>query len=534
MIPKFLLVYTCLLSSVIKGVSALSCDQVAAKLSKHDFPLTCPSAHPLGEGASGVAYVVQGPRNQLLVGKAVLFETNKHRERFRNELLFLSVVKGHPNVINMFTYASDNDYGYLLLEFGEEGTLEDFIETYPDMGENPRLVLKIFQLLLKGVNHIHQKKLVHADLKPANIVMGRGSVPKVIDFDLATDIGDHGFTRGTPFYIDPAHLLDEHAVYTPSTDIHALGVILYEMSHGGEKPYPATEMKQLLRKIIKGEYIIGKRVHWLIAFLIAKCLTLDRSHRMEISAMIDLIDAEMPYVNQKLMDNDLFPGSRMDGIPNYELDDFKPKQIELAIHQNFIDADGTEWDDNAIADILKESSEKVQWQPAVRTVQRTRRDTNVAHNLAENPETWKILNKHRANARQGNIGNTGDNPVNTKKTIIGTARIAPQRDNNTVNPEKKWTVGIKKFRSLRRLSKASGGLGSLGDWWAGADPHQKVVAPILAIALLCLLVAAVLKVTVAGIRSIGGSSKTELSGQNPLHPAAIVQNEPFPVTERTC
>jgi len=85
--------------------------------------------------------------------------------------------------------------------------------------------------LAQAVAYAHERDVLHRDIKPANVMITKNDVPRLMDFGIASSAtaGDAGprLLVGTPFYMAPEYICD--GIYEPSSDVFALGVVLYEM-----------------------------------------------------------------------------------------------------------------------------------------------------------------------------------------------------------------------------------------------------------------------------------------------------------------
>jgi len=103
----------------------------------------------------------------------------------------------------------------------------------------------VFLLVCQGMQHAHQKGIIHRDIKPTNVlVMAQDgvAVPKIIDFGVAKAIHQrlteqstfthHGQMIGTPLYMSPEQAETDGQHVDTRTDIYSLGVMLYELSTG--------------------------------------------------------------------------------------------------------------------------------------------------------------------------------------------------------------------------------------------------------------------------------------------------------------
>jgi serine/threonine-protein kinase len=169
--------------------------------------------------------------------------------RFRDEALH-SAALNHTNIATLFDYGEDHGLAYLVMELVDGKPLSQLIREHGPMpADQVRSVLGQCALAL-GV--AHEAKVVHRDVKPANILLREDGLVKLTDFGIARAVDASGHTRagdllGTPSYISPEQALGRPA--TGASDLYALGVVGHELLCGAkpfEKPTPiATAMSHL-------------------------------------------------------------------------------------------------------------------------------------------------------------------------------------------------------------------------------------------------------------------------------------------------
>ena len=149
-------------------------------------------------------------------------------------------------------------------------------------------ILDWFTQICLGLKHVHDRKILHRDLKAQNIFLTKSNIVKLGDFGVAKELSstlDNARTMiGTPYYLSP-EIVDNHP-YNFKSDIWALGVILYELCTS-KPPFDAASIPQLALKITKGQYnpipqIYSKELKYLISLL----LSVDPSKRPCINQIL--------------------------------------------------------------------------------------------------------------------------------------------------------------------------------------------------------------------------------------------------------
>ena len=217
----------------------------------------------LGKGGYSSVYEVYNSKKEIFALKVVDFENTKStsvQESLFKEIQFLNQIGDSKHVVRLFDFehntAGENTL-YMLLEKGETD-LADVIRCHElDSNLTPAKIRFYWEQMLEGVQFIHRRRIVHADLKPDNFIVVRGQA-KLIDFGFAGavlpghDVVYRSYLGGTKEYFSPESL---HAYYeinadgcvgkTANTnfpvgfksDVWALGVILYQLVYKGDAPF---------------------------------------------------------------------------------------------------------------------------------------------------------------------------------------------------------------------------------------------------------------------------------------------------------
>ena len=157
-------------------------------------------------------------------------------KRFMQELNILSDLQ-HPNVVKILGHGHTDDYAYYVMDYLPNGDLASRIEK----GEITvdKAIDYVIQIA-KGLSVLHEKDIVHRDMKPSNILFDKDNHPVITDLGIAKDLSSaeeltaRGEILGTPFYISPEQINGKPV--DKRTDIYSLGVLFYEMLTG-ERPF---------------------------------------------------------------------------------------------------------------------------------------------------------------------------------------------------------------------------------------------------------------------------------------------------------
>ncbi|MCD5361629.1 serine/threonine protein kinase [Chromobacterium aquaticum] len=151
----------------------------------------------------------------------------------------------HPTVVRVINFFRANQTVYMVMEYADGRSLVRELELAGGRLEERRL-RKWFAALLSGLREVHLQRLLHLDIKPANIYLRRNGAPLLLDFGAARQTlsrrDKHFASMYTPGFAAPEQY-EKDAPLGPWTDIYALGACLYACMGGGT-PQVSKERKE--------------------------------------------------------------------------------------------------------------------------------------------------------------------------------------------------------------------------------------------------------------------------------------------------
>ena len=225
----------------------------------------------LGQGTFGITYLastsMQGPLGEVTVPVAVkeFFAkeldsrmadgtvtvrtedgvAHKYARAFLRESENLSKMK-HPGIVNVLESFEDKGTCYYSMEYLSGGSLDDKVKR---QGIPEAEALKITKKIGEALGYMHERKVMHLDLKPKNVMLKADGSPVIIDFGLSKQYDGKGEPEssttiglGTPGYapLEQANQISDRK-FQPTIDIYALGATLYKMLTG-ETPPSASDI----------------------------------------------------------------------------------------------------------------------------------------------------------------------------------------------------------------------------------------------------------------------------------------------------
>ena len=239
----------------------------------------------IGKGAFGEVYLTinKDDNTKKFATKKLERENIENTEAMKylkNEILLLQKLK-HPNIVTYEAIKKTKKHFYLIMEFCNGGELSKALEKYQEKYNKPfsqEIVQHIMRQIIDAFKYIHEKKVVHRDIKLDNILLNFESEKdkeelnmmkakvKIIDFGFACTVNKSGLlysTLGSPINMDPIILRklnsnnkkSRQLGYDQKADIWSIGTICYEMLIG-KSAFDAEDMDELVSKIEDGTYTV--------------------------------------------------------------------------------------------------------------------------------------------------------------------------------------------------------------------------------------------------------------------------------------
>lgn len=194
---------------------------------------------PIGRGGMATIYRGRDLRTDHIVAIKLLREVYstdpKFVTRFQREAKAASSLH-HPNIVQVYDYGQSEGNYFIVMEYIEGTDLRRYLRSRGVLAVDR--VIRVARDVALGLGAAHRRQIVHRDVKPQNILVGRDGSIKLTDFGIASvykDINDErltttGMTLGTVQYYAPEQAQGE--IVNPAADVYALGIVMYEMLTG--------------------------------------------------------------------------------------------------------------------------------------------------------------------------------------------------------------------------------------------------------------------------------------------------------------
>ncbi|MFY7947584.1 MAG: serine/threonine-protein kinase, partial [Gemmatimonas sp.] len=195
----------------------------------------------------------------------------------------------HPNLVSIEDRGEVDGIPYLVMAFAGTETLRDrMVAGQVPSGEGKDELLRLFLQSCRGLSALHERSLVHFDIKPANVFL-KGSVARLGDYGLSKLVthsrGSLSMGRGTPYYMAP-ELLQRRGDHR--SDVYSLGVMLYELLCAA-LPFTGDNEWEVLKKHETEPPALPPHLSARERAILTRCLAKDPAARFQ--SVADLIAA---------------------------------------------------------------------------------------------------------------------------------------------------------------------------------------------------------------------------------------------------
>jgi NIMA (never in mitosis gene a)-related kinase len=249
----------------------------------------------LGKGSFGKAILVQCESDSSFAVIKQIDLSDMSKEEETEALLEAKIMEPlcHQNIICFReVYKTKSKKLCIVMEYADGGDLQTKIKKVKEeksfLSEDE--VLNFFTQICLAIKHLHDRKILHRDLKSQNIFLTNCGIVKLGDFGIAKVLShtkEHVQTIvGTPYYLSPE--IVENKPYNYKSDIWSLGILLYEMC-ALEPPFNGSSLHMLAMRIVKANYEpIPKRYSSKISLLIKKLLNPNSDARPTVNKILKI------------------------------------------------------------------------------------------------------------------------------------------------------------------------------------------------------------------------------------------------------
>ncbi|CAF0911570.1 unnamed protein product [Rotaria sordida] len=213
----------------------------------------------------------------------------------------VKIMKGldHPNIVKLFEVIETEKTLYLVMEYASGGEVFDYLVAHGRMKEKE--ARSKFRQIVSAVQYLHQKHIVHRDLKAENLLLDSELNIKIADFGFSNEFtpGNKLDTFcGSPPYAAP-ELFQGKKYDGPEVDVWSLGVILYTLV-SGSLPFDGQNLKELRERVLRGKYRIPFYMSTDCESLLKRFLVLNPTRRAALESIMKDKWMNINYENDEL------------------------------------------------------------------------------------------------------------------------------------------------------------------------------------------------------------------------------------------
>jgi len=207
----------------------------------------------LGVGGFGNVFLAEEEKSKHLVAiKQLNSQDKKRQDAIIHEMQIIAQFN-QPNIVSYHHYFIQDDLLYIVMEYCPLGSLREMIRKQKITSS---FIWKWFKILTEVMQYVHEKNIIHHDIKPDNILFSEDRTIKISDFGVANT------SMGTTPYMSPEALIwDISAVMDERVDIYALGVTLLELLTG-KNPFFSKSREEILEIHDKKDFGITHLPNW--------------------------------------------------------------------------------------------------------------------------------------------------------------------------------------------------------------------------------------------------------------------------------
>ncbi|XP_072707622.1 myosin-IIIa isoform X2 [Ciconia boyciana] len=256
----------------------------------------------IGKGTYGKVFKVLNKKNGSKAAVKILDPVHDIDEEIEAEYNILKALSDHPNVVKFYGmyYKKDvknGDQLWLVLELCNGGSVTDLVKGFLKRGErmNELIIAYILREALMGLQHLHENKTIHRDIKGNNILLTTEGGVKLVDFGVSAQLTSTRLRRntsvGTPFWMAPEVIACEQQLdssYDARCDAWSLGITAIELGDGDPPLADLHPMRALFKIPRNPPPTLQQPELWSPEFndFINKCLTKDYEKRPTVSSLL--------------------------------------------------------------------------------------------------------------------------------------------------------------------------------------------------------------------------------------------------------
>lgn len=251
----------------------------------------------LGAGGFGIVYLAEDQMIRKQVAIKVPHKQDSGVDKLLKEPRLLAALD-HPNIVKVLTADKTAQVFFIVMEYVEGCSLESHLKK---VGRIPfETAIHWFYQLCDAMAYAHSKKMIHRDVRPANVLMAPNNQVKLTDFGTSRYLTDQAYasTRiGSPPYMAPEHYKGKA---TAQSDIYSMGILMYECLTG-ELPYfdakPANIIRMAMKKDVREPHQLVPDISPKFSKIIMKAM--HPSPPIRFASFVELRNAIESIINPK-------------------------------------------------------------------------------------------------------------------------------------------------------------------------------------------------------------------------------------------